>query len=300
MTRQFKAEGILFFSAAVWAGTFVIVKFAVQDIPPFYFLGIRFGFAGLIFFLLTYKHLYGTSRDEIKAGLVLGLLLFLGFASQTIGLVYTTASKSALITGVNILIVPFAQYFILRKVVLFENWVGVITATAGLVLLTKPLESGTNAGDAITLICAFSWGFYIIFIDLFTRKYNINVLVLVQFLFVGGLSFILAALFENRVSINFTTESVLYLAYTSLLATLGATFLCNKYQKETTPVRAALILTFEQPGAVILALIILKESFGLMQIAGGVLMILGILFSETWGMLLPQRSRAAERTMKRE
>lgn len=192
-------------------------------------------------------------------------------------------SKSALITGVNILIVPFAQYFILKKVVLFENWVGVIAATAGLVLLTKPLESGMNAGDAITLICAFSWGFYIIFIDLFTRKFNINVLVLVQFLFVGGLSFILAAIFENRVSINFTTESILYLAYTSLLATLGATFLCNKYQKETTPVRAALILTFEQPGAVILALIILKESFGVMQIVGGGLMILGILFSETFG-----------------
>jgi drug/metabolite transporter (DMT)-like permease len=279
---QVKAELMLLFSAAIWAGTFVIIKYVLEEVSPFYFLAIRFGFAALVFLLLTSKHLHNTSAAEIKGGIVLGLLLFLGFASQTIGLQYTTASNSALITGVNILIVPFAQYFILKKMVLFENWVGVISATAGLVLLTKPLEHGINAGDLITLICAFSWGFYIIFIDVYTRKFNIYVLVFVQFLLVGALSFTLALIFESRADIKFTVDGLLFIAYTSVLATLGATFLCNKYQKETTPVRAALILTFEQPGAVVLALIFLKEYFSTLQIIGGLLMILGILFSETF------------------
>jgi len=65
-------------------------------------------------------------------------------------------------------------------------------------------------------------------------------------------------------------------------------------------VRAALVLTFEQPGAVILAIIFLKDCFSAGQIVGAVLMVLGIVFSEAWGMLSPQRSRGAERTMKTE
>ena len=70
--------------------------------------------------------------------------------------------------------------------------------------------------------------------------------------------------------------------YTAIPATLIATFLGNKWQKETTPIRAALLITFEQPSAVIFAIIFLKDVFSLLQIVGGVLMITGILFSETF------------------
>jgi drug/metabolite transporter (DMT)-like permease len=287
----------------VWAGTFVIIKTALETISPFYFLGIRFSFASIIFFLFAYRHLCkskrcfpeGTPRsdiespirftDELKAGLILALLLFSGFASQTVGMVYTTASNSALITGVNVLVVPFAQYLILKKKVMFENWIGVSAAMTGLILLTKPFEAGINIGDAITLICAFSWGFYIIYIDVYTRKYNIYVLVLTQFVFVAVVSMVLALIFETRSPEYLSAQNLMYIGYNAIFATLLATFLCNRYQKETTPVRAALILTFEQPGAVILAMIVLKEYFSGLQIAGGILMILGIVFSETYPLV---------------
>lgn len=276
---------MLFFAAVVWAGTFVIIKTALETIPPFYFLGIRFCFASAVFFAFAYKYLSRTSLDELKAGLILALLLFSGFASQTVGMVYTTASNSALITGVNVLIVPFVQYLILKKKVMFENWVGVSAAMTGLILLTKPFEVGINIGDAITLICAFSWGFYIIYIDVYTRKYNVYVLVLTQFIFVAVASLMLAFIFETWSPEYLSAPNLMYIGYNAIFATLLATFLCNKYQKETTPVRAALILTFEQPGAVILAMIVLKEYFSWLQIVGGGLMILGIVFSEIYPLV---------------
>lgn len=280
--KKLKAELILVFIAVIWAGTFVVIKITLTELPPFYFIAFRFSTAAIIFYLLVFNKLSGWSKDALKAGLILGTLLFAGFASQTSGLLYTTASNSALITGVNLLIVPFAQYFIIKRKVGFENWTGVIVVLFGLYLLTNPAVKGINKGDLITLICAFAWAFYIIYLDVFSRKYNLYVLVLTQFVLVSILSFLFAVLFESTGDIHFSTTSILGLLYTAIPATLLATFLGNKWQKETTPIRAALLITFEQPAAVILAIIFLKDSFSFLQLAGGVLMITGILFSETF------------------
>jgi drug/metabolite transporter (DMT)-like permease len=280
--KKLKAELILFFIAAIWGGTFVIIKVTLTQLPPFYFIAFRFTAATIIFFFLVYRKIPEWNKDAVKAGLALGILLFAGFASQTSGLQFTTASKSALITGVNLLIVPFAQYFIIKRKIGMENWIGVIVVFIGLYLLTNPAVNGINKGDLITLICAFSWAFYIIYLDILSKKYNLYILVLTQFVLVSILSFLFASLFENISDVHINSISLLGLLYTALPATLLATFLGNKYQKETSPVRAAIIFTFEQPSAVFFGIIFLKDIFTPFQIIGGVLMIGGILFSETF------------------
>jgi drug/metabolite transporter (DMT)-like permease len=59
--------------------------------------------------------------------------------------------------------------------------------------------------------------------------------------------------------------------------------LLNKYQKETTPIRASIIYTWEQPAAVMLSIIFIKEILTGIQMLGGIIMIAGILFSEIYG-----------------
>jgi drug/metabolite transporter (DMT)-like permease len=277
-----RAELILVFVAAIWGGTFVIIKLTLLDISPFSFLTIRFSLASILFYLIFHKKIKAPSRDELIGGLILGVLLFTGFASQTFGLVYTTASKSALITGVNIVIIPFAQYLIIKKKVGIENWIGIIVVLAGLYFLTQPQFGKINTGDAVTLICAISWAFYIIYLDIASRKYSLHLIVFIQFLLVTLFSLIFAISFEKLSFVHFTEISVLGILYTSVLATLVATFLGNKYQKETTPVRAGILFTFEQPSAVIFAMIFLKDTLTTLQLLGGLLMLLGILFSETF------------------
>ena len=70
--------------------------------------------------------------------------------------------------------------------------------------------------------------------------------------------------------------------YTGILSTLITTTLGNKYQKFTSPIRATLVMAWETPAAVIMSLIILKEDFRFIQISGAVLMVAGIMFSETF------------------
>lgn len=280
--RKLKAELILFFIAVIWAGTFAIIKVTLTELPPFYFLTLRFSAAAVLFYILAFRRLQRTNLRELKAGVLLAILLFAGFASQTSGMVYTTASNSAMITGVNLLIVPFAQYFIIKRKVGLENWIGVLVVLFGLFLLTNPAVKGINKGDLITLICAFAWAFYIIYLDVFSKKYNLYVLVLTQFIIVAVLSLLCALAFENADDIVISSTSISGLLYTGILATLVATFLGNKYQKETSPIRAALIFTIEQPAAVVLAIIFLKDEFMMIQIVGVLLMTAGILFSETF------------------
>ena len=277
-----KAEFILLFIAAIWGGTFVITKLSLIDLPPFTFLSIRFLLASILFLIIFFKKIQLPIKGELWGGIILGLLLFGGFASQTLGLVYTTASKSALITGTNLLIIPFAQYLIIKKKVGFENWVGVIVVLLGLFLLTRPEISGMNLGDILTLFCACCWAFYIIYLDIASKKYPLHNLVFLQFLLVSFLSLAVSLIHESPSYHNLTTMSISGILYTAILATLVATFLGNKYQKDTTPIRAGLIFTFEQPFAVLLAIIFMKDSLNALQYVGGVLMIGGILFSETY------------------
>ena len=294
MSRS-KAEIILFFVATVWAGTFPILKFTLAGFPPFYFVAIRFLIASVLFTIFFFRKFKFEGSGELKAGLVLGVLLFLGFASQSVGLVYTSSSNSALITGVNVLIVPFAQFIITRKKVFFENWVGVLLVTLGLYLLTRPEINGINLGDWVTLVCAISWAFYIIYLDVFTNRYkNIYVMILIQFWFVTVVAFVVGFLFEDSARVIFSFINILALLYGGILATLVATTLGNKYQKFTSPIRATLVLAWETPAAVILSILFVNEQFHFVQITGAVLMIAGILFSESFDYIRTSLKKSKE------
>lgn len=281
--KRFKAELLLFLTATIWAGTFPIVKISMVTVPPFYFVAIRFLIGAVLFSLIFFRKLKFTSPGILKAGMLLGFFQVLGFSTQTIGMIYTTASNSALITGITILIIPFAQYAVVKKKVQLENWIGVVIVLAGLYLLTQPEVSGLNIGDLFTLICTFAWAFYIIYVDVYTNKYDILTLIFIQLWFVvfaaGGMGLV----FEDLSAIRFTQNEILSFLYMGVMATFITTILLNRYQKETTPIRASIIYTWEQPAAVMLAVITINEHFSPWQFVGGAIMVAGILFSETYG-----------------
>lgn len=281
MTRV-KAELLLFLVATIWAGTFPIVKVSIYSIPPFYFIAVRFLIAAVLFSVIYFNKLRLNNAAIIKAGSVLGFFQALGFGSQTFGMLYTSASNSALITGTTILIVPFAQYLIIKKRVMFENWIGVIIVTTGLFFLTQPHISGINIGDTITMICSFAWAFYIIYVDVYTNKFDIRTLIFIQLWFVVIIFLILGFAFEDFSTIKFSTGEIVSFLYMGILATFVTTILLNDYQKMTTPIRASIIYTWEQPAAVMLSVIFINEQLNFLQVIGGVLMIAGILFSETF------------------
>ncbi len=107
-------------------------------------------------------------------------------------------------------------------------------------------------------------------------------LIFVQLWFTVIAAFGIALVLEDFSEISFTSDAVLSFLYMGVLATFVTTVLLNKFQKDTTPIRASIIYTWEQPAAVVLSILFINEAFNSLQIVGGSLMVLGILYSETF------------------
>ena len=146
------------------------------------FVGIRFTFAALVLLPFAKKIFKFSKTGTIKAGLLLGTLYFLGFASQTIGLQFTTATKSGFITGTFVIFTPVFQWFLEKKIPAKWNLIGVFVVIIGLLFLSSKgtsifdifseLGSNFNIGDFFTLLCALFWGWYLGFFTNFSHRHR--------------------------------------------------------------------------------------------------------------------------------
>jgi len=285
MNAQKKAELILFLTSFIWGGTFVAVKLGLNDMSPVFYTAIRFLIALVIFLPLLYRKIFPMSIALFKQGLILGVFLLAGFITQVIGLEMTTASKSGFFTGTLVVFTPLLQIFIERKLPRIGNLVGVMLVMLGLFLLTSPEGSSFNMGDGLTLICAVLYAFYIIYLDVFTvdsdsSQQNVFPLTFMQFAVVGVGALFYSLLFEE-IAFAPTATVLTSLAYTSLLATLLTTYTQTRFQKDTTPTRAAIIFSIEPVISAVFAYFILNEVLGILGIIGGAILVCGIIISQT-------------------
>lgn len=278
-----KAEFLLFLTTFVWASTFVSNKIVLMEVSPFLLTTVRFALATAIAFAVSYRHILALDRDALKKGTILGLLLSIGFIIQTFGLQQTSASKSAFITGMLVVFTPIAQVVIERRAPKLGNVVGIVFVSVGLWFLTSPAGSAFNTGDGLTLIAAVLFALYIVYLDVFTKELphegGVAQLFFLQLMVTLLVALIGTVLFENF-SFHPTRNALLLIIYLSIFATVISTFIQTKYQRETTPTRAALIFSIEPVIAALLAYLVLDERIGLLGIIGGALIVAGVLISE--------------------
>ncbi len=278
MTKKTRAELLLFATTFIWGGTFVVVKWGLGDLSPLLLNAFRFSIAALLLFIFFPRHILQTDRDTLYKGNLLGLLLFLGFATQTLGLQYTTASNSAFITGMMVIFTPFFQVVVEKRMPQPTHLLGIAIVLVGLWFLTSPYGAGFNRGDGLTLLCAMIFGLYIVILDIVSKGYDILHLTFVQILVSAALGWVCAAMFEMPY-LRLTLDLIWVLAYLSVLATLLTTYVQTRFQRDTTPTRAVLIFTVEPVWAGILGALLLQEQLGLLGMVGGGLIIAGILAS---------------------
>lgn len=274
-----RAEIYLLAMTVIWGSTFVLTKFILENASPFVYVFLRFVIASLFFYLFFIKKLKAIPKDAIVKGTILGVFLFLGFMTQTVGLKYTTASKSAFITGLVVVFTPFLQILIERKSPKIGNIIGVILVTAGLYLMTSPEGNGLNIGDGLTLICAVMFCLYIVYMDVFGKMHDPVHLTFMQFLSTSVLAGV-AIPFLEIPYLNINNSFLLNLLYLALMPTVVALYILTKYQKYTTPTRSAVIYSMEPPIAAIFAFFIIGERLGLLGLIGGLLILFGLIISE--------------------
>jgi drug/metabolite transporter (DMT)-like permease len=279
MTAKSRAETVLFAATLIWGSTFAGVKLILGELPALQMVFWRMGFATLVVLVISGRRLFPIRPAALAKGAILGLLLFLGFAAQNIGLNYTTASKSAFITGMMVVVVPLLQFIVERRAPKVGNVIGVLIVATGLWFLTSPEGSTFNVGDALTLTCAFMFAIYIVYLDVVSHELTAMQLTFLQCATNAVLALAGMLLFET-VTFAWSGRTVAILAYLTLFATVLTTYTQTRFQKDTTPTRAAVIFSIEPLIASVIAYFVLGERLGATGMLGGALIMLGVLTSE--------------------
>src|SRR5215471_3605797 len=136
--KRIRADLGLAFCTVLWGSTFVVVKNSLDHSSVFLFLALRFTVAAAVMSVWRPAVFRNVEREEVFAGLRLGFFMFCGYAFQTAGLQYTTASNSGFITGSSVVLVPLILVLFWGKRATVWIYLATIAAAAGLYFLTIP------------------------------------------------------------------------------------------------------------------------------------------------------------------
>ena len=166
---------MLLAATIIWGFAFVVMKDAVDVLPPAQLIGVRFFLTGLLMAAVFHRSLKGALNGPcLKAGLVLAVVTFLAFWVQTVGLADTTPGKNAFLTATYCVIVPFMLWAVAGKRPTFANVGAAALCITGIGLVS--LTAGSLAfefGDAMTLLCAVFFAAQIIAIARYSKRFNV-------------------------------------------------------------------------------------------------------------------------------
>ena len=304
ITGKFIGEGALLLMTIIWGGTFVIVKESLNDISTLLFVGLRFGIAAVVLFVVLQFKKTKIDKKIILPGALLGVWLFLGFLTQTAGLKFTSASKSGFLTGSLVVMIPIFQTIIEKKIPTRGAIIGTALVFLGVVFLSSRgnsipdffsnLGNDFNIGDWLTLLCAAFFALHIVFMDIISPKYEFWNLLFFQLATVAILNLFFSFIFSytaiEPIRFSLSKNLIIGILYTALLATLVNFALQTKYQKVVSPTKAGIIYSFEPVFAAIFAFFILSEKITNFGLAGCAMIFLGLIVSEVFDSYFPQEN----------
>lgn len=287
--NRLRAELALAFCTLLWGSTFVVVKNSLEHASVFVFLALRFTLAGTFMALFRPGVFRKLQREEVFAGVRLGFFMFCGYAFQTAGLKYTSASNSGFITGSSVVLVPLILALFWGKRATVWVYLGTIAAAAGLYFLTIPASgvAHLNRGDVQTFFGALSYAVHIILVSEYTKEHSAAALSVLQVLTCAALAWPTAlgadAIHWQTLAFNSTGGLWAGIAVCAILATAVAFWLQLWAQQYTTPSHAAILFTLEPVFAVITSYLVLGERLGARALGGAALVLGGILGAELLG-----------------
>lgn len=282
---------LLVVATIIWGFSFVVMKDTVDVLEPAYLIGFRFLATGAILAALFWKNLRAAfapemRKDYLAKGTILGVLCFLAFWVQTIGLDHTTPGKNAFLTATYCVIVPFAWWLIARKRPTAFNLIAAVMAVAGIGLVSLKGsidELSMGYGDAMTLVSALLFAVHIVYVSRFTETNDVLALTVLQFI-VGGVCGIgCGACFETLPPASALTLDFFWnMAYLVIFASCVALVIQNVALAHVPPAQASLFLSLESVFGVLFSVMLYNEQVGLRLVMGFALIFGAIVVSETF------------------
>jgi drug/metabolite transporter (DMT)-like permease len=278
--QKYMGEIALTITAIIWGSGFVASSISLEHFTPYQILAGRFIIGTIILSIIFHKRLKNINKSTIIKGAVLGIFLYLAFALQTVGLQYTTPSKNAFLTAVNVVIVPFIAFVMYKRKIDMYELVGAILAMVGVGILSLKLSADINIGDLLTLGCAFGFAFHIFYTAKYVKDSDPVSLTLIQMLTAAVIGS-LVVVFKGETSVVIETEGLFSLLYLGVFSTTIAYLLQTVAQKMITETKAAIILSTEAFWGMVFSVAILDEVMTVKMVLGAILILCAIIISET-------------------
>ena len=262
--RQLRGSLLLLLGSVIWGAAFAAQKAGMDHVGPMTFTGIRMLLGAAVLtpmVMINGKKNERTAtqrHEQVKAGIICGLWLFIASVLQQIGLVSTTAGKAGFITALYV--VPVTAWLLFRKHPGTMIWVSVALAVAALYLLciAGKDETGLQTGDLLVIGCAVCFTGQILSVDHFAPRVSGIRLARDEFLVTGGLSMIIA-LFTETIEWEGIREALIPILYTGIMSSAVGYTLQIYGQRDTDPTIASLLMCLESVFAVLTGALLLGE-----------------------------------------
>ena len=257
----------LFISALFFGSTFLIVKNLLSTFSPTFVVFLRYIIAAIVFAII------GGLPKKIawKPGIFMGFFLWLGYVTQTQGLVTTSTINSGVVTGFYIVLTPFLSKFLNNTNLETKNYVYSIVGFTGIVLISIN-DVSQVFGNLFTLVCAGAYAMHIVLVERYVKNQNISQLMFIQSLTGGILCLPLISFSEFQ----FFPDYLMPIIFLGLVVNVGAFYLQLYGQKIIKASTSALILSLEAIFALFIGIIVANEHLNLLNWFGVLLVLMSI------------------------
>lgn len=270
---------ILLFVTLVWGTTFPIIRAASVHLSGVEISALRFLIAGIC--MLPFA--FNATRKAWRDGVVLGTIALLSYVTQAVGLEYISSNRSAFITSLNVLMVPFLGLLVGGRLSLQIITAGVL-ACAGIGLMSWS-GGGNLIGDSATFACAVFYAVYVIVLSRRIGAHQTQTLAATQIVTMGviGAAWLLVADLPHGALSTLPARAAsvwLSVLYLGLVASAGMLFLQAAGQRHVSAEKAAVIYAMEPVFAALFGWLWLGEAMGARGLAGGAMVVAAVILGE--------------------
>jgi len=272
---------------AIWGGSFIATKIAVQEVSPVTVVWLRFFIGTVIlgYFAWKRKELALPKRKDVLDLLWLGFLgITLHQWLQSSGLVTSEASTTAWLVSTSPVFMALLGWIFLKEKLSLRTITGFLLATIGVVLVVTKgdIRSIINgkfgvSGDILILISALNWAIFSVLSRPILERFS-AIKVTFYVLFLGWLLTSVQFLFGHHwIEFNqLSTAGWASVAFLGIFCSALAYIFYNDGLKALPASKVGAFLYLEPLIATIVAAAVLSESIVLASLAGGGLILLGV------------------------
>ena len=290
MNAERKAAGILVVTTLLAGFGWIFSKEAIQGLPPFGFIALRFLLASLCLLPFCFGSLKSISfvqfRQALGGGLILALALLAWVYAVSIS---DTLGEGAFIVSLSMIIVPIVAWALFREKPKRAFWFAMPIAVAGLAFLSLKGGWQSSPGQLWFLFNACLLALHFNINSRLAQSLPILLLTCIQLFVTGLIALMVSSLVEtmpehidNEIWGWFLASAILATSLRFAMQTLG--------QKGCNPANAALIMLLEPIWTVILSIIWYGEQLSRNKFIGCSLILLALIFYRTDGRLFKGRN----------